>query len=246
MTMQYLKPGDNCQPVQPSLVDRMLEYILPMRCLLCRGSAEQNNICQACFSGLPGNHGACLSCALPLAGQLQGICAACLARPPPWSRAHVPLAYEFPVDILIQQLKFKRQLAAGRALAWAMTFSMPQTEAATPACLVPVPLHLGRRLIRGFNQAQELARHISRSSQFTMQPDWLRRHRRTIAQSGLTAEERRRNLRGAFSWHGPSIKGCHVTLVDDVMTTGSTLAECTRVLLRAGCKKVDVWAAARA
>jgi predicted amidophosphoribosyltransferase len=74
----------------------------------------------------------------------------------------------------------------------------------------------------------------------------LRRQRNTKAQSGLTRKQRRKNVRGAFYWHGPDKPGRHVALIDDVMTTATTLSECARILKKAGAKRVDVWVAARA
>jgi predicted amidophosphoribosyltransferase len=74
----------------------------------------------------------------------------------------------------------------------------------------------------------------------------LRRHRNTKAQNGLSRLQRRKNLRGAFYWHGQKKPGRHIALIDDVMTTGTTVSECTRVLKKAGAKRVDVWVAARA
>jgi predicted amidophosphoribosyltransferase len=74
----------------------------------------------------------------------------------------------------------------------------------------------------------------------------LRRHRNTHAQSGLNRKQRQKNVHGAFYWHGRRKPGRHVALVDDVMTTGTTVTECARVLRKAGARRVDVWVAARA
>ena len=112
--------------------------------------------------------------------------------------------------------------------------------------LIPVPLHGLRMISRGFNQAYELATYASRVLSVDLQADAIRRKRHTRAQSGLSRKQRRQNLRGAFCWHGPRKPARHVALVDDVMTTGTTVTECARVLKRAGAKRVDVWVAARA
>jgi ComF family protein len=116
---------------------------------------------------------------------------------------------------------------------------------------VPVPLHPARLRERGYNQALELARPLARAWDVPLAEALLARTRSTAAQANLDAKARRRNLRDAFEFHGAVLDGkepaaLHVVLVDDVMTTGTTLRECARVLKRAGFSRVDVWALARA
>ncbi|MGB2788995.1 MAG: ComF family protein, partial [Dokdonella sp.] len=115
-----------------------------------------------------------------------------------------------------------------------------------PAALLCVPLHESRLRERGYNQALELAKPLARALHWPRHPHALRRIRSTQAQSGLDARARRRNLRGAFEVDPAQTLPTHVALLDDVMTTGSTLRECARVLRKAGVQRVDVWALARA
>jgi len=119
-------------------------------------------------------------------------------------------------------------------------------EFAYPDMLIPVPLHKLRMFKRGFNQACELGSYLSRVFDIPLLTSSLRRHRNTEAQSGLSRKQRRKNVRGAFYWHGTKKPTGHVALIDDVMTTGTTVTECARVLKKAGAKRVDVWVAARA
>jgi ComF family protein len=157
-----------------------------------------------------------------------------------------PLIYEFPVRQLVQQFKFRRNLAAGRALSELFTGHLSNTSTEFPNGLVPVPLHGTRLFSRGFNQAFEIARHLHGKFQIPLVDYNLRRTRRTRAQAGLEADERRKNLQGAFSWHGDELSGRHIALVDDVMTTGATVKACARVLKKAGARRVDIWVLARA
>jgi len=115
-----------------------------------------------------------------------------------------------------------------------------------PDMLIPVPLHWLRMITRGFNQAFELGAYAGKVLDVPLLTTALRRHRNTQAQSGLSRKQRHKNVRGAFYWHGPLQPGRHVALIDDVMTTGTTVTECARVLKKAGAKRVDVWVAARA
>jgi len=112
--------------------------------------------------------------------------------------------------------------------------------------IVPVPLHPTRLRERGYNQALELAKPLAREFSLVLAPGLLRRTRATAAQSDLDAVARRKNLRGAFEVDTSHATPAHVALLDDVMTTGTTLREAARTLKRAGIGRVDVWALARA
>ncbi len=115
-----------------------------------------------------------------------------------------------------------------------------------PDQLIPVPLHNLRMAKRGFNQASELGNYVGKILDIPLQATALRRRRHTQAQSGLSRKQRRKNVQGAFYWHGPVLPGRHIALIDDVMTTGTTVTECTSLLKKAGAKRVDIWVAARA
>jgi ComF family protein len=165
---------------------------------------------------------------------------------PPFMRTVCPLQYEFPANRLVQAFKFKRQLAAGRVLSHLICEYVKHRETGLPDMLIPVPLHSRRLISRGFNQAYELAAYAGKVLDIPLLADALRRRRHTQAQSGLSRKQRRKNLQRAFYWHGNLKPARHVALIDDVMTTGTTVAECARVLKKAGAKRVDVWVAARA
>jgi ComF family protein len=156
------------------------------------------------------------------------------------------LQYQFPADRLVQAFKFNRQHAAGRVLGHLICEYASENDLSHPDMLIPVPLHNFRMIMRGFNQAFELGSYIGCTLGIQTVTNGLRRHRNTKAQSGLSRKQRRKNVRGAFYWHGLQKPGRHVALIDDVMTTGTTVSECARVLKRAGAKRVDVWVAARA
>ena len=241
--MQYPSRPWACQPKWRAWVDRGLDALLPQRCLLCLGKAERICLCRPCLEGLPRSAMDCPSCALPVPGP--GACGACQKQPPAWDSATAALLYDFPVDVLVSQLKYRRQLAAAPVLAMAMGERLP-SALNSDALLLPVPLHWSRLAARGYNQSLELAIHLARWHGLELSRDQLRRQRRTPTQTGLDAATRRRNLRDAFAWNGAPLRGRHLVLVDDVMTTGSTAAACARVLRAAGAGRVDVWVAARA
>ena len=227
--------------LQPLL--RLHTWLLPWRCLLCGDAGEAGlDLCGACVAELPRNVSCCARCALPLPVPAAA-CGQCQRHAPPWHAAWAPFRYGWPLDRLEARYKFGRELAAGRTLA-RLWQALPAPE--PPALILPVPLHRARLRERGYNQARELARPLGRALGVPVRHDWLLRPRATAAQTELDARSRRRNVRGAFAVREGVMLPAHVALVDDVMTTGATLAECARVLKRAGAQRVDVWALARA
>jgi len=222
---------------------RVGQLLLPPRCLVCgeRG-ASGRDLCTDCVAELPWNRACCRRCGLPMV-MATDACGDCLSSPPPFQQTFAPLRYGFPVDRLLLRFKFHGELACGRELAGLMQQAGAGLE--RPQALIPVPLHTARLRQRGYDQALELAKALGCSFNLPVLDRALHRHRATGAQSELGAETRRRNVRGAFASAAIWLPA-HVALVDDVMTTGSTVAEAARVLLRAGAKRVDVWAVARA
>jgi ComF family protein len=193
---------------------------------------------------LPWNEAACARCALPLP-RPEPACGACLKRPPPFSASLAPLRYAAPVDRLLPRLKFHAGLAEGRLLAALTLERVPTAWREGCDLILPMPLHPRRLGRRGFNQSLELARPLARAWGLPIEVDALHRVRDTPAQSELDAEQRRRNVRGAFEARAESVAGHHVLLFDDVVTTGATVAEAATTLLRAGARTIRVLAVAR-
>ena len=249
--MKYEKHPRLCQPKKDQQVDgdwwrSTLDFLLPPRCVLCGRASGPTCICMPCKADLPWTGWHCRQCGLPLSNPEDEICGACIQKPPPFSRTICPLHYHFPADSLVQSFKFRRQLAAGRVLSHVLVEWVISEGITFPDALIPVPLHNIRMIKRGFNQAFELGSYISRVLDIPLLAGSLRRRRNTAAQSGLSGAQRRKNVRGAFYWKSDGKPGRHVALVDDVMTTATTVTECTRVLKNSGAKRVDIWTAARA
>jgi ComF family protein len=222
---------------------RLGAQLLPPRCVLCGAAgAGERDLCASCQAELPRNQPACRRCALPLAvGAAR--CGDCLKQPPAFTSACVPYRYAWPLDTLVQRLKFGAELAVGRVLGELLgeaVLAQPR-----PDLLVPVPLGRQRLVERGFNQAEELAHGVARRLAMPCAAGALRRTRETAAQSALQRAARRRNVRGAFVADA-IVRGRHVALLDDVVTTAATVRECARVLRAAGAASVTLWALARA
>jgi ComF family protein len=225
---------------------RVMDFLLPPRCVLCGMSSGSSCICDPCRIDLPWTGLHCDQCGLPLASSKDKICGQCINNTPPFTHTVCPLQYQFPADRLVQSFKFNRQLTSGRILSRLMCEYIIEGGLHYPDTLIPVPLHNLRMLRRGFNQACELGSHISKTLDIPLLKASLRRRRNTKAQSGLSRKQRRNNVHGAFYWHDPDKPARHVALIDDVMTTGTTVTECARVLKKAGAKRVDIWVATRA
>lgn len=224
--------------------------VLPAHCLLCaQDGAAARDLCAGCAADLERNRICCPRCAVPLAAPAP-LCGECLQHAPPFERAHAAFVYAHPLDILVAKLKFGRSLAAGRVLAELWLDAIGVDAPPLPDVLVPVPLHVARLRERGYNQVLELAKPLARTLGLPLAAGLLERTRATLAQTGLDAVARRRSLRGAFACAEAIAatldRGARIALVDDVMTTGTTLRECARTLRRAGFDHVEVWALARA
>ena len=205
-----------------------LNILLPPRCVLCGLPSGLICICATCKSDLPWTGPHCLQCGLPIGTPRNEICGRCIRNTPQFTHTVSPLQYQFPADRLVQSFKFKRQLAAGRVLSHLMSEWVINQGCDRPDMLIPVPLHKLRTIKRGFNQAFELGSYTSKILDVPLLTTALRRHRNTKAQSGLSRRQRRKNVRGAFYWHGSKKTGSHIALIDDVMTTGTTVTECAR------------------
>lgn len=227
------------------LLAALLDRLLPRSCLLC-GAAAQGALCAACAADLPRlPDPRCPICATPLSAPAP-LCADCLKSPPAFDATHAALRYDFPLDRLMQQLKF----GGGRAfhrLASADFFAAAMLAETPPAgnLLVPVPLSPARLRERGFNQALEIARPLAGALHLPLNTTSLVRVRETPQQSRLPWRARKRNVRAAFACSG-DFSGQRVIVIDDVMTTGATLDAVARTLKDHGASSVTNWVAARA
>lgn len=218
-------------------------------CPLCRCPTEgAGGLCLLCRADLPWLGHACRRCALPLPIAAGDTCGPCLRRPSPVERSLCALRYEVPVGGLVSGFKFHRDLAAGAALADLLVQVVqartgPDADNPVPDAIVPVPLHPRRLRRRGYNQAAELAKPLAELLQRPLLTAAVERRLDTADQIGLSALQRRRNLRKAFAVR--SALPAHVAIVDDVLTTGATVLTLAKCLRAAGVGEITVWCLAR-
>ena len=218
----------------------------PSLCAVCHGWGSQR-VCAACVARFAPTQPRCQRCALRVPMGV-ATCGACLADPPPFERTLAAVDYAHPWDGLITHFKFHAALDLAPALAQRLVDAMRASEAPVPTLLLPVPLSTARLRERGCNQAWELVKHLRHPLHCRADAALLLRVRDTPHQLERPLDERAANVRAAFAVEPrrvAELRGQTVTLVDDVMTTGATAAEISRVLLQAGAAQVHVWVVAR-
>jgi len=218
-----------------------LEVLVPDQCPGCGTGEVEGGYCGPCAAALPRHGSQCRVCGAPFEGQ--DLCGRCQRRPPPVARTIAPFRYAAPVSDAIHKLKYHRALAYGRDLGLLLARELERGDAPRPDALLPVPLHWRRRFWRGFNQSREIAVQVSDYLGIPLADDLVERRLPTSPQVGLKPAQRRRNLRGVFVVRRRP--PAHVAIVDDVVTSGSTVSELARCLRRAGCREVSVWAVTR-
>ncbi len=222
----------------------VLDFALPARCAGCGTITDlPHQFCGPCWQQVEwlGSSG-CGQCGLPLEATEIDRCGRCLAKPPRIERSRAAMAYGDMARSIVLRMKYSRKVALAETMA---RFMRPLVEGGTDAILVPVPLHRSRLWWRGFNQSGLIAASLAKATGMTQRPV-LTRVRRTRALKNMNASARAAEVRAAFRIApGADVKGRHVVLVDDVLTTGSTSDACAATLLRAGAARVDLICFAR-
>lgn len=216
---------------------------MPAACWLCRMplTLADHGICSYCQRALKP------PCCCPRCGLSTFYpheeCGRCQRHPPSWQRLVFVADWQPPLKELVKKLKFSQQTALSVMLARLilLTWLTARREGRLqrPDLLLYVPLHRSRAWRRGYNQLDDMARYLAHWLAIPCAPGGLSRKKRTRIQHFLSARARRRNLRGAFKVE-IEVKGRHIALLDDVVTTGSTVEEIARLLLRAGAASVQV------
>lgn len=231
----------------------MGRLLLPQTCVLCSLPSANEPVCTACAADLPAPIGLqCPRCALPLQTNPSGMtidCPDCAHHKPAFDTAVAAWSYSFPVDALIQDFKYGHHLYLAGFLGQHLAQTLKRQWAAQPGArkpdlIIPMPLHATRLRSRGFNQAAEIARHVSNYLDIPWSSNSLIRIYDTAPQAGLHRNERWSNLRGAFACPKP-LTDTRILLIDDVLTTGASLSACAEVLQHAGASQVDVAVIAR-
>ena len=217
-----------------------------MRCTVCRFPIASSEIfCFYCARLLPWLTYSCYQCGVLIAEDSPvKRCSTCLSAPPPFDHTVALFHYQTPVSRWIHTLKFQQKLHYVRVFSVLLAKVLSTRKSPLPQCILPVPLHPQRLKTRGYNQALEIAKPLSRRLKIPLDVDSCQRIKPTLQQSRTTSQHSRaRNLKNAFLCS--SLNAQHIAIVDDVMTTGNTAATLAHALKRAGAHTVEIWCAAR-
>ncbi len=242
------------QPLNSALnatLVRALNFLLPEKCALCR-CISNLGFCIKCQKLLPWTECACAVCGIHL--HEPGVCGRCQIRRPVYQHSIIPFRYAPPVSTNIQALKYAEQLSYAVAMGKILSLSIAKDPTPWPDLIVPIPLHRKRMAQRGFNQASEIARVLSKQLGIPINYSLIKRVKNTVTQTGLNEKKRQQNMNKAFigTRHaGKTSTGKnatpyqHVALLDDVVTSGSTVNAAAKALLDVGIRYVSVWAIAK-
>lgn len=226
-----------------------IQWLFPYRCCLCGCFTDNSyDLCKPCKEALPWLVDCCYRCGLRLENQQEHtLCERCQEQPPYFDRLCALFSYDPPLRKLITRLKFASQLAYGRVLGELLKEKIPSWYEGLmlPQAILPTPLHAKRLRWRGFNQALELIRPFIKQTKIPLLCRQAKRVKHTKPQSGLDEKSRHLNIRDAFQIRLLN-KYQHVAVIDDVVTTGSTVNALSLVLKQQGIEQVDIWCIARA
>ncbi len=233
----------NARTFQSLIFTQLGSFFDPSLCPGCGHNLQNNeSFCSGCIQKLEYIHNPCKLCGNNNQGP-DPICAACLYDPPRWQNLIAPLQYQgLPRELLVR-FKFSESLELANSLIKVVITHFDARQP-RPEVLIPVPLHHQRFMQRGYNQAFEIAKLISRELDIPVDDSCLRRIRPTQAQAGLSAYKRQKNILKAFEVDNQK-NYKHVAVVDDIVTTGSTANEVTKTLHRVGIETVEIWGLAR-
>ena len=195
--------------------------IYPTVCLHCNDAGHDGmDLCERCYQRLPWIQYACIRCALPLPTGNASICGACSKREYCFDYAQTSFRFEDFISDAVYQFKFNNKLNQGKLLAQLLIQHIDKQRLEIPDFIIPVPLHKRRLRERGYNQALEIARMISKEIDIKPAYGEIYRNRDTSVQMELPAKQRHKNVKDAFSVKDNSsiLKNKHVCIIDDVMT----------------------------
>lgn len=229
------------------------DVIFPPQCMGCAEILHPQNgklFCPACKEKIRFITGSlCPVCGTTFSNSPaeNHLCGNCLENKTYFSCARAVVSYETIILHAIHQFKYGNNISVGALLASFMAdFSFPDVDFTDYSLIVPVPLHIKRLRQRGFNQSLILARALAKKWQIPVNFSLLKRHKFTETQTGMNKTERKQNIKGAFEVRDKeNIAGKNIIIVDDVYTTGATVNECAKILIKAGAQKVTVLTLAR-
>jgi ComF family protein len=213
-------------------------------CILCGQTADLPvELCTPCKKSLLGDVNRCVRCGLELSFG-EKTCGKCLNRAPVFDRCESVLGYTLEAGQLIRQLKYNQKTSVAHVMAYLLAEYLQSHREILPEVIIPMPIHRNRLYRRGFNQTMEIAKYLGIILDIPVDYKCCQRTKQVESQTNLTVFGRRNNIKGVFRMI-KDVDYKHVAILDDVVTTGATVDELTRVLKSAGIKTVEVWCCVR-
>jgi ComF family protein len=233
-------------------ISHLKQVIFRQNCVLCDACidasvANTHAVCRACLNDLPWHpKTSCPQCGLASGGQL---CGSCISSPPDFDATHAAFLYAFPIDAMMLRYKYGNSLNLGDTFAMFLTEKvLLEGHTQNIDLIIPMPMHPQRLKERGFNQALEIAKVLTKNRKEKLDYKRVIRQTLTPPQASLALKERVKNIKGAFKVNGDRLnqfQGKRIAIVDDVMTTGASLNELAKTLKKAGATHVECWVIAR-
>ena len=233
-------------------IDHLKQLIFKPNCLLCAQNIAQNDqnthpsihaVCRACLEELPWHpNTSCPQCGLTSSGM---VCGSCLNSTPDFDVTKAVFLYAYPVDAMMLRYKYGKHLNLGDTFG---EFLAEKISLETVDLIIPIPMHPQRLKERGFNQALEIAKILTKNHKEKLDYQSVTRQTLTPPQASLPLKERVKNIRGAFKVNADKfdkLQGKRIAIVDDVMTTGASLNELAKTLKKTGARHVECWVIAR-
>lgn len=249
--------------------DMLKQIIFKQNCLLCAANINENNsisspnhiraendalqgsshaLCRACLEDLPWlPKTSCPQCGLTSSGTglNRTVCGSCISSPPDFDATHAVFLYQFPIDAMMQRYKYGNSLNMGDSFGRFLNEKLlTENRSKNIDLIIPMPMHPARIKQRGFNQALEIARVLSKNCKEKLDFKSVERIKLTPPQASLPLKERVKNIKGAFNVN-INFVGKRIAIVDDVMTSGASLNELAKMLKKAGAAHVECWVIAR-
>ncbi len=243
MTKNELMPTLSWQDRAKGLASNFINFVFPPRCMTCNTIGSL--LCADCYGRIQWiEEPICPQCGR-LLSRPQLLCHVCQKRPFPLTQIRSATLFADPIAKFVHHLKYNDQFGLATPLANLMIEAWPKWETAVDL-IIPIPLHAQRRKMRGYNQATLLAEKFGAYCNIQVRENDLQRIKNTTPQVTLNAEDRQNNMKQAFVANNANIKGKNILLIDDVCTTGATMASAAEALLHAGAKTVSGYCLARA
>lgn len=223
-----------------NLTKTSLNWLFPKKCLVCELAPQKNHpCCESCYNELPFQSHACQQCGQRFSAG-SDYCGRCINNPPVFDSCFCPFQYKGVIKTHIQNFKYYEKPELSTILAELLEFELQENTIELPELIIPVPLHASRLRYRGYNQSLLLAKKLSKKLDIPIAQDFIKKQKNTTAQAGLTLKKRQKNLKGSFGVK-KNYQAKSIAIIDDVVTSGATVNEISKILKKNGVDYIQVW-----